>query len=239
MQDKSEKLGRGASARDHLQNTDALDRPSASDAAFCLNASVDRMLDNRERLTPLMRTSSSAAASSTRGVDDQYISLNRFGSLDSSDTFLSCNTHPFPSQGSLAGLEELAAVGSMAANGSMPAVNIPGFNNRTGLYMNPFDPHSRRSRKGDRVQQLAQSPRGSPSRRVRIAGRSLSSDLELEGTGGNKRDKIIDANVPGSTCDVSSVAPKHRRTRVSLVILVSFLTQRPLKRFGFLKSFFC
>ena len=47
-------------------------------------------------------------------------------------------THPFPSQGSLAGLEELAAVGSMAANGSMPAVNIPSFNN--GVYVNPFDP---------------------------------------------------------------------------------------------------
>ena len=50
----------------------------------------------------------------------------RYGSVDSSDTFLSCNTHPFPSQGSLAGLEELAAKGSMAANGSMPAVNISG-----------------------------------------------------------------------------------------------------------------
>ena len=54
----------------------------------------------------------------------------RYGSVDSSDTFLSCcNTpHPFPSQGSLAGLEELAARGTMAANGSMPAVNISGIN---------------------------------------------------------------------------------------------------------------
>ena len=55
-------------------------------------------------------------------------SVERYGSVDSSDTFLSCNTHPFPSQGSLAGLEELAAKGSMAANGSMPAVNISGIN---------------------------------------------------------------------------------------------------------------
>ncbi len=28
----------------------------------------------------------------------QYKSLDRFGSIDSEDTFLSCNTHPFPSQ---------------------------------------------------------------------------------------------------------------------------------------------
>ena len=72
-----------------------------------------------------------------------------FGSVDSSDTFLSCNTHPFPSQGSLAGLEELAAAGTMAANGSMPAVNIPSFNN--GVYVNPFagssSPRSRHARR--------------------------------------------------------------------------------------------
>ena len=48
---------------------------------------------------------------------EHYKSMERYSSLDSSDTFLSCNTHPFPSQGSLAGLEELAAKGSMAPNG--------------------------------------------------------------------------------------------------------------------------
>ena len=37
-------------------------------------------------------------ASSSVASDDQYKSLERFGSMDSSDTFLSCNTHPFPSQ---------------------------------------------------------------------------------------------------------------------------------------------
>ena len=42
----------------------------------------------------------------------------------------------------------------------------------------------------------------------------MSSDLELEGTR-NKSDKIIDANV-----DASSIAPKHKRARVSQVILV-------------------
>ena len=66
--------------------------------------------------------------------------LDRYSSLDSNDTFLSCNTHPYPSQGSLAGLEELAAKGSMAANGSMPAVNVNIDGNKSGVYVNPFDP---------------------------------------------------------------------------------------------------
>ena len=88
-----------------------------------------------QQMRLLQRTASSDVAS-----DDQYKSLDRFGSIDSEDTFLSCNTHPFPSQGSLAGLEELAALGSMAPNGSMPAVNIPSFNNNASGYANPFDP---------------------------------------------------------------------------------------------------
>ena len=80
-----------------------------------------------------------------------------FGSLDSSDTFLSCNTHPFPSQGSLAGLEALAAQGSMAPNGSI----------NNSLYVNPFDPAR------DRKKAVTLSPQ----RRVRIAARSRSSDM--------------------------------------------------------------
>jgi hypothetical protein len=116
-----------------------------------------------------------------------------FGSLDSSDTFLSCNTHPFPSQGSLAGLELLAAQGSMGPNGSI---------NNT-VYVNPFDP-SRESRRGERGSSKAvtPSPRGSPQRRVRIAARSRSSDLaDLD---------LIDRE----TC-LDDFPPKHRRARIS------------------------
>ena len=70
-----------------------------------------------------------ANANSARQQRFNRAATERYGSVDSSDTFLSCcNTHPFPSQGSLAGLEELAARGTMAANGSMPAVNISGIN---------------------------------------------------------------------------------------------------------------
>lgn len=73
-----------------------------------------------------------------RRLQERHRSIDRYSSMDSSDTFLSCNTHPFPSQGSLAGLEELAARGTMAANGSMPAVNIAGV--CSGVYVNPFEP---------------------------------------------------------------------------------------------------
>lgn len=198
-------------------------------------------------MTAILRTSSSVAS---EGSDtQQYKSLDRFGSIDSSDTFLSCATHPFPSQGSLAGLEELAAVGSMNAQGSMPAVNIPSFNN--GVYVNPFDPtrgkggpasassgagpsgaggckrqrSSYHVRRGDsactpigtmQTPSLDPSPQGSPySRRVRIGGRSVSSDVELA----DFESDFSAANREAYNEDFKS--PKHRRARVSTILQVS------------------
>ena len=196
-------------------------------------------------MTKLLRTSSSVTS---EGTDtQQYKSLDRFGSIDSSDTFLSCATHPFPSQGSLAGLEELAAVGSMNAQGSMPAVNIPSFNN--GVYVNPFDParskggppsassgagpsgaggcrrqrSSYQVRRGDSActpigtaPSLDPSPQGSPySRRVRIGGRSVSSDVELA----DFESDFSAANREAYNEDFKS--PKHRRARVSTILQVS------------------
>ena len=198
-------------------------------------------------MTAILRTSSSVAS---EGSDtQQYKSLDRFGSIDSSDTFLSCATHPFPSQGSLAGLEELAAVGSMNAQGSMPAVNIPSFNN--GVYVNPFDPtrgkggpasassgagpsgaggckrqrSSYHVRRGDsactpigtmQTPSLDPSPQGSPySRRVRIGGRSVSSDVELA----YFESDFSAANREAYNEDFKS--PKHRRARVSTILQVS------------------
>jgi hypothetical protein len=138
--------------------------------------------------TIIMKTSSSAAATTANyGASSEERLLERFGSIDSSDTFLSCNTHAFPSQGSLAGLEELAAVGSMAANGSMPSVNIPGFNNQTGMYMhvNPFDPPSSQRRSHKRIssaskQYTSKADELNERRRVRmnLQQRSMSSDLD-------------------------------------------------------------
>lgn len=167
----------------------------------------------------MLRASSSVS-------DDQYKSLDRFGSLDSSDTFLSCATHPFPSQGSLAGLEELAAVGSMAANGSMPAVNIPSFNstmhnaNNYGYIVNPFDPTRRRIR-GECVTPkgtLTPSPQGSPqsqhrttAKMVRIHGRSASSDVELANSAAD-----FESDFSASNRDAyhEEIAPKHRKFKV-------------------------
>ena len=127
-------------------SSDALDRGTRvlEVAPYYSGGSMEMMQFERNRsqqMRLLQRTASSDVAS-----DDQYKSLDRFGSIDSEDTFLSCNTHPFPSQGSLAGLEELAALGSMAPNGSMPAVNIPSFNNNASGYANPFDPSGAVSR---------------------------------------------------------------------------------------------
>eukprot|EP00094_Tigriopus_californicus_P006943 TCALIF_06684-PB protein Name:"Protein of unknown function" AED:0.10 eAED:0.10 QI:0/0.6/0.5/1/0.6/0.5/6/2425/542 len=131
---------------------------------------------------------------------------DQYSSLDSSDTFLSCNTHPYPSQGSLAGLEELAAKGSMAANGSMPAVNISGFSNNVfngnSVFSTLFDPRKR----------SPASPKGNASpanhhRRVRIASRSLSSDNELEAW--------ADCIEEGEKRYQDESEPKHRRSRLT------------------------
>ena len=144
-------------------------------------------------MTALLPRVASAAS------DDQYKSLDRFGSLDSSDTFLSCNTHPYPSQGSLAGLEELAALGTMAANGSMPSVNIPSFNNGV-CYVNPFS--------GEGLKKSGQ-PSPLQSRRVRITGRSASSDVELA----DFESDFSAANREAYHEEI--IAPKHRRKRTN------------------------
>jgi hypothetical protein len=164
-----------------------------------------------------------------------------FGSLDSSDTttYLSCcNTHPFPSQGSLAGLEALAAQGSMAANGSI----------NNSVYVNPFDPGRNGGGGGRAVgRRRAQtpplppnskavmtstssttSPRGSPQRRVRIVAagaraatrrqlRSRSSDLYGEDEYDDDLDLMdretgMEEDAGGDGCP-----PKHRRVRQSQV----------------------
>jgi hypothetical protein len=145
-------------------------------------------------------------------------SFDRYSSLDSSDTFLSCNTHPFPSQGSLAGLEELAAKGSMAANGSMPMVNFAGLNDgrrrrrrSSGHGANDastINGSSKVTTAATTETNSATASGRSPSagRRVRIASsRSASSDNELD----------VWADCLEETSGME--APKHKRARVSQV----------------------
>ena len=136
-----------------------------------------------------------------RGSEQQRQSVDRYSSLDSSDTFLSCNTHPFPSQGSLAGLERLAAQGSMAPNGSMPAVNISGVNT---MYVNPLE-----KKKQQQKQQGQEQPSPSQNRRVRIASRSISSDNELDSWASCLEEEAVDRK--------EDAAPKHKRARMAQV----------------------
>ena len=111
-----------------------------------------------------------------------------FGSVDSSE-FL--GTWAFPSQGSLANIELLAAQGSMGPNGSI----------NNSVYVNPFEP----GRDGRRRQVFRESP-GSPRSRKRISGRSRSTDLaELDGT--------------RETCLREGRGPKHKRPRGNQVTL--------------------
>ena len=64
------------------------------------------------------------------------------------------------SQGSLAGLELLAARGSMRPNGSM----------NNSVYVNPFDPTTKRKAIGRTI-------KGSPKHHMKMSSRSRSNDL--------------------------------------------------------------
>ena len=122
---------------DHISGTEST-KQALIDAHMATPLPPQPPLAEEESESPSKHPSSVATVGSTianmtaaaAGTNSKRFrpSVERYGSVDSSDTFLSCNTHPFPSQGSLAGLEEMAAKGSMAANGSMPAVNISGIN---------------------------------------------------------------------------------------------------------------
>lgn len=190
-----------------------------------LTDEMERRRGERHSEAASCLTSAKQAGGSARGSraamgsssSSGMIPLNErscFGSVDSSDTFLSCNTHPFPSQGSLAGLEELAATGTMAANGSMPAVNIPSFN---GVYVNPFGPaaaaaatcHSP-ARRQSMLAAAAQTARqDSPSRRARIAAANRAASAKLASLSDNELDR------PDEQLRCSEPAPKHKRARVS------------------------
>lgn len=145
------------------------------DATFA----VMELMPPYERSSPAAHAAAAAAGRAARGKQPPSsaaaVTSDRYSSLDSNDTFLSCNTHPFPSQGSLAGLEELAAKGSMAANGSMPAVNITGINT---VIVNPFEPPSKKQQLRQQQQQQQDSAGSeSPHRRgARLSARSRSTD---------------------------------------------------------------
>jgi hypothetical protein len=144
-----------------------------------------------------------------------------FGSMDSSDTttYLSCcNTHPFPSQGSLAGLEALAAQGSMAPNGSI----------NNSVYVNPFDP-GRGGRGGGgphhpptppKAVMTSTPPRGgsSPQRRVRIASGERGRDVRSRSSDLCEDLDLLDRETGLEYGEEDDYPPKHRRVRKSQVM---------------------
>ena len=82
----------------------------------------------------------------------------------------------------------------------------------------PVPPRGQRNRGGT----LTPSPQGSPlPRRVRIAGnRSVSSDAELDRDDRARGQSYLDESLVGVE---DGSAPKHKRTRVSQVIIIVFL----------------
>ena len=110
-----------------------------------------------------------------------------FGSSVDSSEFLG-GTGAFPSQGSLANIELLAAQGSMGPNGSI----------NNSVYVNPFEP----GRDGGRRRQVyRESPGGSPRRRKRLSSRSRSTDLAHLDSGSRE------------TCLREGRGAKHKRPR--------------------------
>ena len=97
------------------------------------------------------------------------------------------------SQGSLAGLELLAARGSMRPNGSI----------NNSVYVNPFDPATKRKAIGRTV-------KGSPKHRMKLSSRSRSNDLSE-----------LDLSSKGNSLDNLEHQNKRNKSRKSQVIYVS------------------
>lgn len=134
------------------------------------------------------------------------------GSVDSSDTYASCNTHPFHSQGDLT---------SDIADSSCAIVDLVLDSN---LYVNPLD--NQRSRDNSPQQQLQQplSSALSTSRvNLGVVKKSASGDTALRSLGASPMEEPFKGFPPvtsdrgsrGSLNDTS--VPKHRKTRFQQV----------------------
>jgi hypothetical protein len=140
------------------------------------------------------------------------------GSVDSSDTYASCNTHPFHSQGDLT---------SDIADPNCAIVDLVLDSN---LYVNPLD--NQRSRDSSPLQQQQQqqqqqrlvlstlsTSRGS----LGVVKKSASGDTALRSLGASPMEESF-KGFSGVTCDRGSRGslndtplPKHRKTRFQQV----------------------
>lgn len=133
------------------------------------------------------------------------------GSVDSSDTFASCNTHPFHSQGDLT--SDVVDVS---------CANAPSDSN---LYVNPLDKSTDNSPVQPSVVGFGRSG-GGVSTGVK---KSASGDTALRSLGASPMDEAfrpfgIDRGSRGSLND--SPLPKHRKTRfqqVSQLVLIDII----------------
>jgi len=135
------------------------------------------------------------------------------GSVDSSDTYASCNTHPFHSQGDLT---------SDIADPSCAIVDLVLDSN---LYVNPLD--NQRSRDNSPQQQLQQplslSALSTSRVSLGVVKKSASGDTALRSLGASPMEEPFKGFPPvtsdrgsrGSLSDTS--VPKHRKTRFQQV----------------------
>jgi hypothetical protein len=130
------------------------------------------------------------------------------GSVDSSDTYASCSTHPFLSQGDL------------TTDIADPALVLD-----SNLYVNPLD--NQRSRDNSPLQQLQQPLAHSTSRGfLGVVKKSASGDTALRSLGASPMDESF-KGFPGLASDSGSRGsrgslddtplPKHRKTRFQQV----------------------
>lgn len=163
-----------------------------NDRRFCTSALNIATVDATLACLDLTNKYARQRTSSTRILDKQP-SLEKYYSMcGSSETFLSCQSQPFPSQGSLAGLEELAAKGSMAADGSLSSVH------GMGLYgvLGRNDPCYGRMN-------------------ARSFGREISTDTEHD-SWADCLEEVQEDEFKENLGDYSD-EPKHRRSRFAQV----------------------
>ncbi|CAI6344889.1 unnamed protein product [Macrosiphum euphorbiae] len=117
--------------------------------------------DLRTPLSVEMRTLKEADGSSSGG--GQWRSRNEVGSVDSSDTYISCKSQPFHSQGDLTAADDLhdtvfEPAGHVPASGPVTAGKGGGGVNDSNLYVNPLESAGGKGGKGGPPRSLGTSP---------------------------------------------------------------------------------
>lgn len=131
------------------------------------------------------------------------------GSVDSSDTYASCNTHPFHSQGDL------------TSDIADPSCAIVDFVLDSNLYVNPLD--NQRSRDNSPQQPLALSGFSTSRGSLGVVKKSTSGDTALRSLGASPVEDIFKGFPPvtsdrGSRGSLNDTpVPKHRKTRFQQV----------------------